>query len=106
MDNKIVRYVLIGRFSQKMTADLYEEFIHAFRGLSKKIEGILSFEYGMNNSPEGLNQGMTHVIILTFVNAEARNAYLIHPAHVRFAKWLGGLGILENLMVVDYTPQG
>ena len=105
MENKIVRHVLIGRFSQEMTAEIFEEFIHAFRGLSKKIGGILSFEYGTNNSPEGLNQGMTHVITLTFINAEARDAYLTHPDHALFVNWLGGLGILETLMVVDYTPQ-
>jgi hypothetical protein len=48
---------------------------------------------------------MTHVISLTFVSPEARDAYLPHPEHVKFARWLGELGIIENLIVVDYTPQ-
>ena len=48
---------------------------------------------------------MTHVIILTFVNAAARDAYLPHPAHIQFGELLGRLGILESLLVVDYIPQ-
>ena len=48
---------------------------------------------------------MTHVIILTFINAAARDAYLPHPAHIQFGEFLGRLGILEALLVVDYIPQ-
>ncbi len=58
MENKIVRHVLIGRFSPEMTAGQFDELIRAFSELAKKIEGILSFEYGENNSPEGLNEAL------------------------------------------------
>ena len=105
MDEKIVRHVLIGKLSAQTTGEQFDEFIAAFRKLTQKIDGILSFEYGQNISPEGLDQGMTHVIVLTFVDAVARDAYLIHPEHFSFARWFGGLGIMEALLVVDYTPQ-
>jgi hypothetical protein len=105
MDNQIVRHVLVAKLSREMNPETFEAFIREFRGLSTKIEGILTFEYGANNSPEGLDQDMTHVITLTFRDARARDAYLIHPEHVRFAQWMGGLHILESLLVVDYTPQ-
>ena len=48
---------------------------------------------------------MTHVITLTFINAAARDAYLPHPAHIQFGEFLGKLGILEALLVIDYIPQ-
>lgn len=105
MENQIVRHVLVGKFSREMSPEIFKELIREFRGLSTKIEGILSFEYGANISPEGLDQGMTHVITLTFVDAKARDVYLTHPEHVRFAQWMGGLHVLESLLVVDYTPQ-
>ena len=105
MENKIVRHVLVCKCSPEMTAEQFEAFISAFRTLTEKIEGILAFEYGQNNSTEGLDQGMTHVISLTFADAACRDAYLIHPEHVRFAKWFTGLGIVASLLVVDYTPQ-
>jgi hypothetical protein len=106
MENKIVRHLLVFKASRKVTPEGFDEFIRAFRDLSTKIGGILSFEHGPNNSPEGLDQGMNHVISLTFVDAAARDAYLIHPEHVSFANWLGIIGIFENLIVIDYTPNG
>ena len=104
MENTPVRHVLIARLSPAMTASQFDQFINAFRDLTHKIEGILSFEYGENVSPEGLNQDMTHVIMLTFVNAAARDAYLPHPAHLQFVEFMGRLGILEALLVIDYIP--
>ena len=105
MDNSPVRHVLVARLSPAMTASQFDQFINAFRDLTHKIDGILSFEYGENISTEGLNQDMTHVIILTFVNAAARDAYLPHPAHIQFGELLGRLGIIESLLVVDFIPQ-
>jgi len=105
MQNQTVRHVLVLKFSPQASAEVLQEFVNAFRSLSKEIPGIQSFEYGSNNSPEGLNKGMTHVISLTFANAQARDAYLPHPAHVKFGQWMGGLGILDDILVIDYVPQ-
>ena len=58
----------------------------------------------MNNSPEKKNLGFTHVYVLTFENAAARDAYLPHPEHRKFGQLLGKLGVLEDAFVVDYTP--
>ena len=70
----------------------------------ERIPGILSMEHGVNNSPEKLNQGFTHVFQVTFTNAAARDAYLPHPAHKAFGTLLGSLGILDAVFVVDYAP--
>jgi hypothetical protein len=104
-ENKIVKHILLVKISPQKTAEQFEAFICAFRELTKKIDGILSFEYGRNNSPEGLDRGMTHVITLTFVDAAARDAYLPHPEHVQFGRYLGETSILEDIIVADYTPQ-
>ena len=45
----------------------------------------------MNNSPEGKNLGFTHVYMLTFEDAAARDAYLPHPDHAKFGELLGKL---------------
>ncbi len=104
MDEQIVRHVLVCKFAQSMSAETFESLIREFRGLATKVPGILSFEYGANNSPEGLDQGMTHVISLTFKDAAARDAYLPHPEHRRFVEFMNGLQVLETILVVDYTP--
>ncbi len=105
MEKQIVRHILVLKFVPGMAAGQFDEVIHTFRELTHKIEGIVGFEYGANNSPEGIDQGMTHVITLTFADIAARDAYLPHPEHVRFASWLGGLKIIESLLVVDYIPE-
>jgi hypothetical protein len=105
MEDGPVRHVLVGRFRAGTTDERFQAFILAFRELSRKIEGIISFEYGANNSPEGLNRGMTHVITLTFASVQARDAYLPHPEHRSFAEWAGQLDIIEELLVIDYIPQ-
>jgi len=79
--------------------------VAAFRELASKIDGIVSFEFGANNSSERLDHGMTHVIMLTFANAQARDAYLPHPEHVKFAEQFTQMGILDELLVIDYSPQ-
>ena len=67
---------------------------------------VVSIEHGVNNSSEKHNQGFTHVYQVTFTNAAARDAYLPHPAHKAFGELLGKLGVLEDVFVVDYTPEG
>ncbi|MFM8743626.1 MAG: Dabb family protein, partial [Cytophagales bacterium] len=66
------------------------------------IPGITSFEYGVNNSPENLNKGFTHVYLLTFKDAQSRDSYLPHPEHKKFGELLGRLGVLEEPFVVDF----
>jgi hypothetical protein len=104
MENEIVRHLLVCRFKVGTTDEQLKTFFAAFRELTAKIDGITGFEYGPNNSPEGLNRGMTHVIMVTFANAQARDAYLPHPEHRKFAAWFTQLGIVEELLVIDYTP--
>ena len=105
MTTSITQHILLGKFRPEMTAAQYDEFIQRFCELTKKIPGIVSFEYGENNSPEGKDLGMTHVILLTFTDAAARDAYLVHPDHIRFGTWLGEANLLQDLVVVDFTPQ-
>ena len=76
----------------------------AFRVLARSVPGITDFEDGVNNSPEGKNQGFTHVYVLTFENAAARDAYLPHPEHKKFGQVLGKSGIFVDAFVVDYVP--
>lgn len=100
-----VRHVLLLRLHPDARDEQMSVLTDALRDLAVTIEGIISFEYGANNSPEGKNRGMTHVVMFTFAGAEARDAYLVHPDHLKAAAQIGKLGIIEDLLVVDYAPQ-
>jgi hypothetical protein len=58
----------------------------------------------VNDSPEKKNLGFTHVYLVTFKDAAARDTYLPHPEHKKFGALLGKLGVLEDAFVVDYSP--
>jgi hypothetical protein len=99
-----VRHVVAFRYKPDASAEKIGQITAAFAALKDQIPGILAFEHGVNNSPEKLNQGFTHVYQLTFTNAAARDVYLVHPAHKAFGTLLGGSGVFDAAFVVDYTP--
>ncbi len=99
-----VRHVVVFKYKADASPDAISEITEAFGALQDKIPGIIAFEHGINNSPEGKNLGFTHVYLLTFESAEARDAYLPHPEHRAFGQLLGKLGVLEDAFVVDYVP--
>ena len=87
------------------TAEQIQAITDAFRALKDKIPGLIEFEHGPNTSPEGKDLGFTHVYLLTFTDAAARDAYLPHPAHKEFGQLLRQSGIFEDVFVVDYVAQ-
>ncbi|MFP4092201.1 MAG: Dabb family protein [Cyclobacteriaceae bacterium] len=106
MQNKdSVRHVVVFKYKPDAPASKIQQVNDNFRALKDKIPGILAFEHGVNDSPEEKNMGFTHVYLLTFEDAAARDAYLPHPEHKKFGEKLGALGILEDVFVVDYAPQ-
>jgi hypothetical protein len=103
--SKKVKHIVVFKYKSTATASQIEEVTSAFKALKGKIPGIISFEYGTNNSPENLNKGFTHVYLLTFKDAASRDAYLPHPEHKKFGELLGRLNILEEPFVVDFQIQ-
>ena len=100
-----LRHIVVFKYKPGATEEQIKQVTDAFVALKTKIPGIVSIEHGVNNSPEKRNQGFTHVYQVTFTNAAARDAYLPHPAHKEFGALLGKLGVLEDVFVVDYTPE-
>ena len=96
------RHVVIFQFKAEAPVEKVRGVVEAFRALPAKLPAIKAFEWGTNVSPEGLNQGFTHVFTLTFASKEALEQHYLHePAHQEFVAMLGGL--LEKALVVDYV---
>lgn len=97
---KVLRHVVMFKFKDSATPANIQKIEEAFAKLPQKIGGIQSFEWGINSSPEGMNQGLTHCFLLTFTSDKDRDAYLIHPAHKEFGKSLGT--DVEKVTVFDF----
>lgn len=96
-----VRHVVLFKFKDGTSKEQVEKIVAGFKELPKKISGIQEFEFGTNNSPEGLNEGLTHAFLVTFKTAKDRDAYLPHEAHKAFVEIL--LPHLDKAVVVDYN---
>ena len=97
---KVLRHVVMFKFKESATPANIQTVEEAFAQLPKKITTIKSYEWGINSSPEGLNQGLTHCFILTFSSDKDRNDYIVHPAHKEFGKILGPY--LDKVTVIDF----
>ena len=100
---KELRHVVM--FGWKSGADsvAINRVVMAFKALPEKIKTIKRFEWGVNNSPENLNQGLTYCFLVTFASEKDRNDYLVNPDHKAFTQLLPG--IMEKVTVLDYWAQ-
>jgi len=98
-----LRHVVLFQYKEGTTPDQIKTIEDAFRELPSKIPTIVNFEWGTNNSPEGLADGFTHCFLVTFNDAEGRAVYLPHPAHKEFGSVL--MPHLEKVLVIDYIAQ-
>jgi hypothetical protein len=71
--------------------------------LPSKIPEVVDYEWGTNDSPEGLNDGLTHCFLVTFRDAKGRAAYLPHKEHQKFVALLRPR--LDKAVVVDYVAK-
>jgi hypothetical protein len=96
----ILRHVVLIKFKDNAGAADIKAVEVAFGQLKSKIDLIRGFEWGTNNSPEKLNEGLTHCFFVNFASEKDRDAYLVHPAHKAFVEVL--TPVLDKVVVVDY----
>ncbi len=100
MEENKLRHVVLLKFKDESSAQDIKKVEDAFVALADKIPLIKDFEWGTNNSPEGLDKGLTHCFFVTFESEADRDAYLPHPEHQAFVEGLKPH--LADVTVVDY----
>jgi len=98
-----LRHVVLFQFKEGTAPEKVKEIEDAFGALRSKIPTVVDYEWGTNNSPEGLADGFTHCFLVTFNDAEGRAVYLPHPAHKEFVGLLKPH--LEKVLVIDYVAK-
>lgn len=99
-NGKMLRHVVMFKFKDEATAANVKSVEDAFLLLPGKINTIKDFEWGTNNSPEKLNEGLTHCFFVTFSSEKDRDDYLVDPAHKAFVEVLKPF--LDKVVVMDY----
>ena len=98
-----LRHVVLFKFKDDATKAQVQQIVAAFQTLPTKIPGIAAFEWGTDNSPEGLADGFTHCFVVTFKDPPSRDAYLPHQAHKDCVAILKPQ--LDKVLVIDYFAQ-
>lgn len=99
----MIRHVVLFKFRENESAAAIAAIEKRFALLPKLIPGIVDFEWGINESPEALNEGYTHCFVVSFEDARARDTYIPHPDHAAFVALLDQH--LEKALVIDYAPR-
>tara|TARA_R110002126_G_scaffold43261_2_gene124131 strand:- start:957 stop:1340 length:384 start_codon:yes stop_codon:yes gene_type:complete len=87
-NKQLLRHVVMFGWNENTDPAYINKVVTALSDLQHKIPVIKAFEWGTNNSPENLNNGLTHCFTLTFSSEADRDAYLIDPAHKAFVALL------------------
>ena len=102
--DSLLRHAVFFAFKEEATQADIDEVQRAFSALPGKIDAIYDYEWGTNNSPEGLDKGFTHAFFVTFRSEADREVYLPHPDHQAFVEVLRPH--LADVFVVDYWARG
>jgi hypothetical protein len=98
--NRMLRHVVMFKFKEATSKEDIQKVVDAFRRLKTSIPEIAAFEFGTDNSPEGLANGFTHCFLISFKSEKDREVYLPHPKHKEFVEVLKPH--LDKVQVIDY----
>lgn len=96
----MIRHILFFSLKNEATDYAIEKLKNTFLEIPCLIDGVISVEWGINNSPENKNDGYCYCVLMTFRDEAARNAYLPHPAHIKLKNIFTPL--LHKILVLDY----
>jgi hypothetical protein len=101
---KELRHVVLFKFKDGLPKDTITAIEMAFKGLKTQIPSIQNFEWGLNNSPEKLDQGYTHCFVVTFLSEKDRDEYLPCAAHQAFVTKFAKLYV-DKVCVIDFWAE-
>ncbi|KAL2795703.1 hypothetical protein BJX65DRAFT_306095 [Aspergillus insuetus] len=104
-----ITHIVLFQFKAEVSTERIEDVCTRMIGLKNSCihpttqrPYILASSGGVDNSPEGLQSGITHAFVVEFASAQDRDYYVERdPAHREFVRSLDGL--LEKSQVIDYS---
>ena len=95
-----IKHIVLLKFKEGTSAEQINQLFDELLDMTETIPAIEDYVSGANCSPEGLNQGYTHGLVMTFTDAAARDAYLPHPDHERVKQAV--LPHVESVVVFEF----
>lgn len=95
-----LKHVVLFTFKASSSVKEVENVAHTFAKLYGKVPQVKNMQWGINMSPEHLDQGFTHCFTLTFNSEKDLADYQKNPAHIAFQAVLKPH--MDKVFVVDY----
>lgn len=102
-EGPLFRHAVYFQFKDSATDPEIEHIVDEFLLLKEKIDTIISIEWGVSESVEGLNDDFTHCFLVSFKDKAGLETYIPHPEHKKFVEILKPS--LEKVFVFDYTQR-
>jgi hypothetical protein len=96
----MIRHIVMITFKATVSSSAIDAVRLLFEAIPEKVAGVVSVEWGVNDSPENLHRGYTHVVVMTFADEQGRQHYLPHPEHEALKAVF--VPLLEQVLVFDY----
>ncbi len=97
---KELKHIVLFTFKSSSSAASIDSVVKAFNHLYGTVPQVKKMEWGLNMSPEHLDQGFTHCFALTFNSEKDLADYQQNPAHKAFQTILKPH--MDKVFVVDY----
>lgn len=97
----MIRHILFITLTDYASPEQINAVRQAFLHIPQQVEGVISVEWGTNDSPEAKNAGYTHCVLMTFADETTRQRYLPHPAHDALKSIFRP--VLQDIVVLDFT---
>jgi hypothetical protein len=95
-----VKHIVLIKFKASVAPEQIDDLFNQLLDLTENVDGIEDYVSGPNSSPEGLNKGFTHALIMSFHDSAARDAYLAHPEHEKVKTTF--LPLIDDIVVFDF----
>lgn len=103
-----ITHIVLFKFKASAGAEKINSISNRFLGLKEQCVTMAQQSYirkisgGRDNSPEGLQGGLTHAFVVEFESAAERDYYVnLDPVHQAFKKDIEPF--VEKVTVVDFT---
>ena len=77
----MLRHIVLFKCNLELPPAEIANVFAALAALQNTVPGIVEFEFGPNNSPQGMNRGYTHAFTMGFTDKQARDAFFLNPEH-------------------------
>jgi hypothetical protein len=96
-------HIVLVQFKAETQQTTIEDIFASLTALleQKLIPGLLEYNGGPYDSPEGFNKGFTHAFTMKFADRESRDAYFPHPEHDKVKEAL--LANVDDAVAFDFA---